>query len=66
MFWKNRFQKNIKANQFLSGLTLVELLVSLAIIAFVTSIFGTNYHTANKRTYLTMSAQVLVADIHRA
>ena len=62
---ENRFQ-NIKEKQFLSGLTLVELLVSLAIIAFVTAIFVTNYQTANKRTDLIMAAQVLVADIHRA
>jgi len=66
MFWKNKFQQLIKTKKFLSGLTLVELLVSLSIISFVTAIFVTNYQNTNKRTDLIMAAQVLVADIHRA
>jgi len=69
MSYKNKFIKNNSAKKikvFLPGLTLVELMVSLSIIAFITAIFVTNYQTANKRTDLVMASQVLVADIHRA
>ena len=51
---------------FLPGLTFVEMIVSVAIIAFVTAIFVTNYNDSNKRTDLVMSAQSLVSDIHQA
>jgi len=66
MFWNSKIQQFIKTKKVLSGLTLVELLVSLSIITLVTAIFVTNYQTTNKRTDLIMAAQVLVADIHRA
>lgn len=61
--------KNFQVYQkkyFRSGLTLIELIVSLFIISFVTAIFVTNYRSTNKRTDLVMTAQVLVSDIHRA
>lgn len=66
MLGKNKIKKDRRLVVFLPGLTLIELMVSLSIIAFVTAIFVTNYQTANKRTDLVMAAQVLVADIHRA
>ena len=60
----NSYQpKNI---YFRPGLTLIELVVSLFIISFVTAIFVTNYRTTNKRTDLVMASQVIVSDIHRA
>lgn len=49
-----------------AGLTLIELLVSLFIISFITAIFVSNYRVSNKRTDLIMSSQVVVSDIHRA
>jgi len=48
------------------GLTLVEMIVSIAMIAIITSVFATNYHSTNKRTDLIMTAQSLVSDIHWA
>ncbi len=61
--------KNFNANKnryCRPGLTLIELVVSLFIISFVTAIFVTNYRTSNKRTDLIMTSQVIVSDIHRA
>lgn len=49
-----------------SGFTIIELIVSTAIIALVTGIFLANYSTANRRTDLTMTAQKLVSDIRVA
>lgn len=49
-----------------SGLTLIELIVSVSIISLVTTIFVVNYQVSTKRTDLIMTAQVVVADIHRA
>lgn len=48
------------------GFTLIEMIVSLAIITSVTTLFIANYHSANRRTDLVMTAQVLVADLHYA
>ena len=48
------------------GFTLIEMIVSLAIITSVTTLFVANYHSANRRTDLIMTAQTLVADIHYA
>ncbi len=48
------------------GLTVIELVVSLAVITFVTAIFVGNYRDTNKRTDLVMTSQGVVADIHRA
>ncbi len=58
--------KHLKNRYRLPGLTLIELVVSLFIISFVTAIFVTNYRTSNKRTDLVMTSQVIVSDIHRA
>jgi hypothetical protein len=64
--FKIRFKtsKKIKLNR--SGLTLVEMLVSLGVVMLVTVIFIFNYHDSNKRTDLIMASQTLVSDIHRA
>lgn len=48
------------------GLTLIELIVSLFVISFITAIFAVNYRVTNKRTDLVMASQVIVSDIHRA
>lgn len=58
-------KRNNKQKYFRSGLTLIELIVSISIIAFITTIFVSNYNDSNKRTDLVMSAQSLVADIHQ-
>lgn len=49
-----------------NGFTLIELIVSIAIIGMVTGLFLANYSSANRRTDLTMTAQKLVADIRMA
>lgn len=49
-----------------TGFTLIELIVSVSIIAMVTSIFLANYSSANRRSDLTMTAQKLVTDIRLA
>lgn len=56
----------MKYKDKLSGLTLVEMIVSISIVALVSSLFIANYHSTNKRADLVMSAQNLVADIHGA
>ncbi|MDI3496590.1 MAG: hypothetical protein PWQ35_611 [Patescibacteria group bacterium] len=48
------------------ALTLIEMVVSLAVIMFVSTIFVYNYRDSNKRTDLIMAAQMMVSDIHRA
>jgi prepilin-type N-terminal cleavage/methylation domain-containing protein len=46
--------------------SLIELLVSLSIISMLTVLFLANYRSANRRTDLVMTAQVLVTDIRYA
>lgn len=57
--------KKLNLNLFMkkSGFTLIELIVSVSIIAMVTGIFLANYSSANRRTDLTMTAQKMVTDI---
>lgn len=49
-----------------SGFTLIELIVSVSIMAMVTGIFLANYSSANRRTDLTMTSQKMVADVRMA
>lgn len=49
-----------------NAFTLLEMVVSISMIAMVTVLFIANYKTANKRTDLIMTAQSLVADMHLA
>ena len=49
-----------------TGFTLIELIVSVSVIALVTGIFLTNYSSTNRRSDLTMTAQRMVADIRMA
>jgi len=46
--------------------TMIEMIVSVSIIAIVTALFVSNYHDSNSRTDLTIAAQSLVADLHAA
>lgn len=46
--------------------TLIEMVVSIAIITIVTTLFIANYRSTNTRTDLVMTAQNLVADLHLA
>ncbi len=62
MITNNREQKNRE----LPALTLIEMVVSLAVVMFVTTIFIYNYRDSNKRTDLIMASQVMVSDVHRA
>ena len=48
------------------GFTLVEMLVSISIIAILTGLFLANYSSINRRTDVAMAAQVLVTDIRFA
>ncbi len=48
------------------GFTLVELLVSIFIIAIISGIFLANYNFAEKSSGLSMAAQKLVSDIRQA
>ena len=54
------------ANYQYPGLTLIEMVVSLAVVMFIATIFIYNYRDSNKRTDLIMASQVMVSDIHRA
>ncbi|MDD2680585.1 MAG: prepilin-type N-terminal cleavage/methylation domain-containing protein [Patescibacteria group bacterium] len=56
----------MKRNRCNLGFSLIELIVSISIITLLTTIFLANYHTINRRTDLTMTAQVLVTDIRTA
>ncbi|MCX6794575.1 MAG: type II secretion system protein [Candidatus Falkowbacteria bacterium] len=49
-----------------SAFTLIEMVISISMIAIVTALFIANYRSANKRTDLIMTAQSLVADLHLA
>lgn len=56
----------LKNNKFdYPALTLIEMIVSLAVVMFIATIFIYNYQDNNKRTDLIMASQVLVSDIHR-
>jgi prepilin-type N-terminal cleavage/methylation domain-containing protein len=46
-----------------SGYTLIELIVSIAIIAMITAIFLVNYHSTTRRADLRLTAQRVVSDI---
>lgn len=48
------------------GFTLIEMIVSIAIISGVTALFIANYHSAGRRSDLVMTAQKVVADLHAA
>lgn len=49
-----------------SAFTLIELIVSMSIIIMLTVLFLVNYRQSNQRTDLTMTTQVMIADIHLA
>ncbi|MFA4833269.1 MAG: prepilin-type N-terminal cleavage/methylation domain-containing protein [Patescibacteria group bacterium] len=49
-----------------AGFTLIELIVSISIIALISGVFLANYHSTNKQSELTMTAQKLVSDIRLA
>jgi len=55
-----------KINQKITGFTMIELVVSIAIILMLILLFVTDYHTANRRTDLIMATQNLVANLHLA
>jgi len=48
------------------GFTLIEMIVSISIIALISGIFLTNYHSTNKRSELNVSAQELASNIRLA
>ena len=46
-----------------SGFTLIELIVSMAIITMITAIFLVNYRSTTRRADLRLTAQRVVSDI---
>lgn len=50
----------------LAAFTLIEMVVSVAMIALIASLFIANYHSSIRQTDLTMTAQKMVADLHAA
>lgn len=48
------------------GFSLIELIVSISIIALLSGLFLANYRSTNRRTDLVMAAQTLVTDIRFA
>lgn len=58
--------KQIKIISQKPAFSLIELIVSLSVITLLTGLFLANYHSANRRTDLTMTAQTLVTDIRYA
>lgn len=56
--------EKLKLNK--SAFTLLEMIVSMSLIVIITAVFIANYHSNNKRTDLTMTAQTLVSNIHAA
>jgi len=63
---RHEINKIKKIKKTKEGFSLIELVVSLSVIAMITVLFMADYKTGNKRTDLVMSAQKLVADIHLA
>jgi prepilin-type N-terminal cleavage/methylation domain-containing protein len=64
---KNKAKNNISpAGKILAvqnGFTLIELIVSISIIAMMSGLFLANYHSTNESTELKMTAQKLASDI---
>lgn len=60
IFGKNLTSKNS------AGFTLIELIVSISIIAMMSGLFLTNYHSTNKTSELRMTAQKLASDLRLA
>ncbi|MBI4812210.1 prepilin-type N-terminal cleavage/methylation domain-containing protein [Candidatus Falkowbacteria bacterium] len=56
-------QKNQKSQR---GFTLIELIVSISVIAMMSGLFLANYHSANKRSELASAAQKTASDIRLA
>jgi len=63
---KNKKMFKFTRNKIKPAFTLIEMVISISIITIVTALFIVNYHSANKRTDLTMAAQNLVSDLHLA
>jgi len=58
-----KIKKNTKS---CAGFTLIELIVSISIIAMMSGLFLTNYHSTNKTSELRMTAQKLASDLRLA
>lgn len=57
---------NLQKIKLQNGFTLVELIVSIFIVALMSGLFLANYHSANKRSELGMIKQKLASDIRLA
>ncbi len=55
-----------RKNKNLFGFTLIELMVSISIIAIISSMYLVNYRSANKATQLSLAMQKLSSDIRLA
>lgn len=56
-------KKNRKNNQ---GMTMIEILVSISIIVIILGLYTVNYHAANRRTQIILSAQTIVSNLRLA
>lgn len=57
-------RKNTNIN--LKGFTIIELLVSISVLALISGIFLANYHSANRQSALNLAARQLASDIRLA
>jgi prepilin-type N-terminal cleavage/methylation domain-containing protein len=70
--WNSKVNKNekkyfkLQITNYQNGFTLVELLVSVFIIAMITGIFLVNYHSSDERQKLIMAVQQAASDIRLA
>ena len=59
-------KSTVRRTKNLQGFTLIEMVVSISMIALTAALFIANYHSSIRQTDLTMTAQKLVSDIHAA
>ncbi|MFH1232731.1 MAG: hypothetical protein V1651_02610 [Patescibacteria group bacterium] len=65
MFLFSKYQKTLKKyTRYNNGFTVIEMLISAGIIAFLTTIFLVNYHGVSYRTELIIEAQKAISNLN--
>ncbi|MEK7557887.1 MAG: hypothetical protein AAB530_01615 [Patescibacteria group bacterium] len=65
MFLFSKYQKTLKKyTRYNHGFTVIEMLISVGIIVFLTTIFLVNYHDVSYRTELIIEAQKVVSNLN--